>query len=197
MNEQSIHGQSHWQVALRGEGFVARPMVEADFDALFEAASDPLIWEQHPVRDRHQRPQFEIFFRSGMESNGALVFRDPADGRVIGASRFCAHDPVASSVEIGYTFLVRSKWGSGLNRRIKDAMLAHAFARVEHVDFVVGVANLRSRRAVEKLGARLVRSRVETQADGRTRESVIYRIDRNDWRSLTGTKASASRGDAP
>lgn len=172
-------------------------MVEADFEALFAAASDPLIWEQHPVRDRHQRPQFERFFRSGMDSGGALVFRDPDDGSVIGASRFCAHDPAASSVEIGYTFLVRSRWGSGLNRRIKDAMLAHAFARVEHVDFVVGVANLRSRRAVEKLGAHLSRTRVEPQPDGRKRESVVYRIDRDDWSRFTGTKASASRGDAP
>lgn len=184
MDPLSRHSQELWQPTLRGEGFVAMPMVAADFEALFAAASDPGIWAMHPVRDRHQRGPFEIFFRSGMESRGALVLRDPDTGEVLGGSRFCGHDPAQRRVEIGYTFLVRNRWGSGLNGRIKQSMLEHAFAHVDLVEFVVGVDNLRSRRAVEKLGAALLRTVSELKPEGDLRESVVYGLRKEAWRAV-------------
>ena len=167
-----------WQPTLRGEGFVATPLLEGDFDALFLAASDPEIWALHPVRDRYTRPKFELYFRTGLDSGGALIVRDPVTGEVLGSSRFVGHDPAARSVEIGYSFLVRSRWGTGLNGAVKASMLAHAFTHVDLVEFYVGVNNHRSRRAMEKLGAETLRTVCEREPEGDLRESVVYGIRR-------------------
>jgi len=184
MNPRSQSRPTLWQPTLRGEDFVAAPLLESDFEPLFAAASDPGIWAMHPVRDRYLRGPFETFFRTGIESRGALVFRDPDSGEVLGSSRFCGHDPQLRRVEIGYTFLVRSRWGSGLNRRVKQLMLDYAFEHADLVEFVVGVDNLRSRRAVEKLGARLLRTQRELKPEGDLRESVVYGLRAEVWRAV-------------
>lgn len=173
---------SLWQPTLRGTSLVASPLVAGDFDALFAAASDPEIWALHPVNDRHTREKFGIFFDTGLASGGALVVRDAASGEVVGSSRFVGHDPEERVVEIGYTFLVRSAWGGKANRELKSLMLAHAFAHVELVEFFVGKRNLRSRRAMEKLGASLLRTVVEREPEGDLRESVVYGIRRQGFR---------------
>lgn len=144
-----------WRPTLLGTTVRLRPMVEEDFEALFLAASDPGIWEQHPDKTRHTREGFSRFFRSGMESGGALVALDKATGAIIGASRFTDHRTDSSSVEIGYTFLARAQWGTGTNAEMKRLMLEYAFRSVKKVYFVIGPENFRSRKAVEKLGATL------------------------------------------
>lgn len=148
-------------------------MVEGDFEELFRVAADPGIWEQHPDKTRHTREGFAKFFRSGMESGGALVALDKATGAVIGASRFTDHRPEASSVEIGYTFLARAHWGRGTNAEMKRLMLEHAYRFVEKVYFVIGPENFRSRKAVEKLGAVLAGEEGRRQVKD-PRCSVVY-----------------------
>ena len=74
-------------------------------------------------------------------------------GRVVGSSRYHGWDPERREVEIGWTFLARSHWGSRHNAEIKALMLRHAFRAAERVVFRVGAANVRSRRAVERIGA--------------------------------------------
>jgi RimJ/RimL family protein N-acetyltransferase len=166
------------QPVLRGERLLLRPLVEDDFAALFAVASDPLIWEQHPVRDRYTAPVFGAFFREAMDSGGALAAIDRADGRIIGSSRFSGFDPERSEVEIGWTFLARSHWGGASNGEMKALMLDHAFRFVDNVLFVIGPDNLRSQRAVEKIGGvRFGRRRDDTGLD-----SLVYRITASAWR---------------
>lgn len=172
----------HWQPTLEGPHLLARPLQAADFDALFAAASDPAIWELHPVRDRYTRQKFEIYFQTGIASGGALVVFDRASSAVVGSSRFTAFDPSKRTVEIGYTFLARNQWGTGANRELKSLMLAHAFQYVDAVEFFVGVKNLRSRGAMEKLGGTLARTVSEREPEGDLRESVVYVISKNDWK---------------
>ena len=74
------------QPILKGEILELRPLQEADFPALFGVASDPLIWEQHPVPDRCKLEVFRGFFAGIMKSGGATVAVDLKDGRVIGSS---------------------------------------------------------------------------------------------------------------
>ena len=76
-----------------------------------------------------------------------------------------------SEIEIGWTFLARSYWGSRYNGEMKQLMLQHALQFVESVIFLIGPENIRSRKAVEKIGGILVGLRIE---DGF--ESVVYRI---------------------
>jgi RimJ/RimL family protein N-acetyltransferase len=144
------------QPVLTGDLVVLRPMREEDFPVLFAVASDPLIWEQHPEPDRCTEPVFRKFFRSGMESGGALIVLDRGDGRVIGSSRFADYDEANSEIEIGWTFLARSHWGGNYNGEMKRMMLGHAFRFVHRVVFRVGPNNRRSQRALEKVGATFV-----------------------------------------
>ena len=118
-----------------------------------------------------------MFFREALESGGALIALDSSDDRVIGSSRFHGYDKEKSEVEIGWTFLARSHWGGLYNREMKHLMLRHAFQFVESVIFRIGPQNLRSQRAVEKIGA----IRVGSRPDGGGRDSVIYQITRDIW----------------
>ncbi|MGB7922685.1 MAG: GNAT family N-acetyltransferase [Pyrinomonadaceae bacterium] len=161
------------QPILKGELLELRPLRREDFPDLYAVASDPLIWEQHPNKDRYKEDVFKEFFREAMESGGALIALDSKDGRVIGTSRFHGYDEERSEIEIGWTFLARSHWGGHYNGEMKQLMLRHAFRFVSSVIFLVGTENVRSQRAVEKIGG----VRVGTRADAGGRESFIYRID--------------------
>jgi RimJ/RimL family protein N-acetyltransferase len=160
------------QPTLRGRLLRLRPLRPEDFGALYAAASDPLIWEQHPASDRFQEPVFRTYFRDALASGGALVASDARDGQLIGSSRFHGYSEQAREIEIGWTFLIRSHWGGAYNREMKQLMLTHAARFVDRVLFVVGARNRRSQRAVEKLGAQ--RSGRRRQADGR--EDVVYTL---------------------
>jgi len=160
------------QPTLQGELLALRPLRPEDFPALYAVASDPLIWEQHPAWDRYKEEVFREFFREAMESGGAFIAIDSTDGRVIGSSRFHGYDEGKSEIEIGWTFLARSHWGGIYNREMKQLMLRHAFRFVKSVVFLVGPQNLRSQKAMEKIGG----VRVGTRRDAYERDSFVYQI---------------------
>jgi RimJ/RimL family protein N-acetyltransferase len=160
------------QPVLQGELLELRPLRPDDFNDLYAVASDPLIWEQHPSRDRYQEEVFKQFFREALESGGALLVIDAKDRRVIGSSRFYGYNAEKSEVEIGWTFLARSYWGGVYNLEMKQLMLRHAFQFVDSVVFLVGPTNFRSQRALEKIGA--VRDGSRPDASGR--DSFVYQI---------------------
>jgi RimJ/RimL family protein N-acetyltransferase len=163
------------QPHLTGELVEIRPLREDDFDELFAAAADPLVWEQHPDSDRYKPEVFRAFFRDAMASGGAVLVRDRTTGRVVGSSRYFGHDPEAREIEIGWTFLARSHWGGTFNHDLKRIMLRHAFRFVDSVIFVIGPNNVRSRRAVERIGGVF-----EGTAERSGKDRVIYRIRKGD-----------------
>ena len=160
------------QPVLKGEILELRPLRPEDYHDLYAVASDPLIWEQHPVKGRYKEEVFKGFFREALESGGALIAIDSKDGRIIGSSRFHGYDKEKREIEIGWTFLARSHWGGIYNREMKQLMLRHAFKYVTSVIFLVGPKNLRSQRAMEKIGGVQIGSR----PDGSGRDSLVYRI---------------------
>jgi RimJ/RimL family protein N-acetyltransferase len=87
-----------------------------------------------------------------LESGGAFVVVDKTQ-RIIGSTRFYGYDPAKSEIEIGWTFLARRYWGGRYNREMKKLLLVHAFKFVESVVFFVGEKNIRSQKAMEKIGA--------------------------------------------
>lgn len=164
--------QFDFQPTLQGELLSLRPLEPDDYDALFAVASDPLIWEQHPARDRYKENVFKRLFQESLQSGGCLVAIDPRIGKVIGSSRFHGFDAENGVIEIGWTYLARIYWGGMYNGEMKRLMMYHAFRFVKSVIFVIGVENLRSQKAIEKLGG--VRESVTTNASGT--QSYIYRI---------------------
>ncbi|MDR3615117.1 MAG: GNAT family N-acetyltransferase [Candidatus Obscuribacterales bacterium] len=157
---------------MQSEQLLLRPLTVDDFDAMYKVASDPLIWEQHPNSDRYKRDVFEKFFSDALASGGAFIAIDRKNDQVIGSSRFFGLDEKNSEIEIGWTFLSRSHWGGPTNAEMKRLMLEHAFKYVKNVVFMIGPSNLRSRKAVEKIGAVHIGSRMRGGV-----ESVVYRIN--------------------
>jgi RimJ/RimL family protein N-acetyltransferase len=177
------------QPTLKGGLVELRPLRADDFPALHAVAADPLIWEQHPVRDRYEEKVFRGFFDEQLASGGALVAIDARTGDVIGMSRFHGYDDQRSEIEIGWTFLARSHWGGVYNREMKRLMLRHAFRFVRSVVFLVHPQNIRSQRAVEKIGGALVGSRL----DGDGRQSAAYQIDISTFKELVWDIPAYSR----
>ncbi len=174
------------QPSLTGELIALRPARSEDFAALFAVASDPLIWEVHPAHDRWQEPVFRKFFDDGLASGGMLVAIDRATGAVIGSSRYDFGRAEAGEVEIGWTFLARSHWGGRYNAEMKALMLGHAFKTLDRVIFLVGDTNIRSRKAVEKIGGRLTAREDYAELAGRPVLHVIYAIERDGWNTISG-----------
>ncbi len=166
------------QPTLVGEAVVLRPLAAADWDALFAVAADPAIWAGHPAHDRWQEPVFRRYFDEGLASGGALVIRDRATGAVIGASRYDYGRAGPGEVEIGWTFLARAHWGGTTNRAVKALMVAHALTVHDRAIFLVGDTNLRSRRAMERIGAVLTDRIDRAEMAGREVRHVVYAIDR-------------------
>jgi RimJ/RimL family protein N-acetyltransferase len=165
------------QTFLSGEFVELRPLRPEDWEAVFAAASDPAVWEQHPAHDRWKEDVFRKFFAGALESGGAFVVLDRATQQVIGSTRYCGYDAARNEIEIGWTFLARSHWGGKYNGEMKRLMLEHAFQFVESVVFQVGPDNIRSRRAVERIGGILAERR-SADLNGITVEHVVYRIRR-------------------
>jgi RimJ/RimL family protein N-acetyltransferase len=170
-----------WQPTLRGERVALRPIradgSSSDLDAMHAAASDPEVWAQHSEKNRHERAVFERFFKGAIESGGGLVIVDNASGRVIGSSRYYDWNPADESVVIGYTYLARAYWGGAVNGEVKRLMIAHALRFARTVWFHVSPGNVRSQRALERIGARFDR-REMVPVGGVPSERMIYRVDR-------------------
>jgi RimJ/RimL family protein N-acetyltransferase len=174
------------QPTLVGDRVVLRPLVPEDWDALYGCACDPLLWAGHPAQDRWKEPVFRKFFANAIDSGGALVATRPDDGAVIGTSRYDPRRAEPGEMEIGWTFLVREHWGTGLNAEMKRLMLDHAFRYGERVVFFVGSENGRSRRALEKIGASLTDRTHRTGMAGNSVTHLIYAIERDAWRAAQG-----------
>jgi RimJ/RimL family protein N-acetyltransferase len=175
------------QPTLRGRLLELTPLRPADFDALYTSAADPLIWEQHPASDRYKQDVFREFFEEALASGGAFTVRDLATGTVIGSSRYFGYDDARSEIEIGWTFLARQYWGGEYNREMKDLMLRHAFRFVERVVFLVGPQNIRSRRAMEKIGGVATGMR-----ESRGHAALVYEITRRTFAGLEPASANQS-----
>src|SRR5688500_3376046 len=103
------------QTVLENEMVKLVPLKENHFERLYSVAADPLVWEQHPNKDRYKREVFEVFFRGAMESGGAYLVLEKSTGDVVGSSRYYELDEPNRSIAVGYTFIGRKYWGKGYN----------------------------------------------------------------------------------
>lgn len=169
------------QTVLENEEYQLIPLQQGDFESLYEVASDPKVWEQHPNKDRYKREVFESFFRGAMESKGAFKIVEKATGDVLGSSRYYNFDEADHHIFIGYTFYGTKSWGKGINPQIKKLMLDYIFQFVEKVHFHIGKENFRSQTALERLGGiRIAEEEVAYFAEP-TRTNFVYEIKKENW----------------
>jgi hypothetical protein len=165
---------------LQNELVTLTPLSNNDFEKLYLAASDPLIWEQHPQKDRYKKEVFSKYFEGALLSDTAFLVRNTATNEVIGCTRYYDINEPESKVGIGYTFFSRSTWGKGFNLASKHLMLKHAFQRVDTVLSLIGVQNIRSQIAIEKLGAKKGKT-IDYQLESMIVPHFEYVINKKDY----------------
>jgi len=169
------------QPTLEDDLLLLRPLATEDLEELYHVASDPLVWDQHPAKNRCERDVFELFFTDAMASGGAFAVIDKETHKIIGSTRFHRIKESGNAIEIGWTFLSRKYWGGRYNRAMKRLLIAWALQFVDNILFYIDENNIRSQRAVEKIGGERIFAIEGTSLEVRQNASVIYNITKKKW----------------
>jgi RimJ/RimL family protein N-acetyltransferase len=164
------------QPILEDDLLIARPLKEDDFELLYKAASDPLVWDQHPNKNRYQRTEFLNFFNGAMKSGGAFAVIDKSTNQIIGSSRFYDLDEKGKFIFIGYTFFEKKYWGKNYNHSLKKLMIEHAFQFVDKIYFHIGATNERSKRSIVKMGATKIDEQLVEYFGEKPKLNFVYEI---------------------
>ncbi len=113
-----------------------------------------------------------------MTSKGALAITDLKNSKIVGTSRYYYYEPENSSVVIGYTFLTREYWGGKYNRELKKLMVNHALGFVKTTYFHVGVGNIRSQKAMLKVGGINTGIQEISVSYAPPKKSFVYKIEK-------------------
>lgn len=166
----------------RNELLIATPLTEEDFEGMFNAASDPEVWSQHPNKNRYKRDEFTNFFKGAMESGGAFAIKDLATGKIIGSTRFYDLNKEENSILIGYTFYAKKYWGKNYNSSLKILMIAHAFQFVDTILFHIGATNFRSQKSIERIGAKKIAEQEVAYFGEDSKLNFVYQIKREEFK---------------
>lgn len=177
-----------WQPRLENELVLLRPLEHSDYEELYQVASDPLIWEQHPVYSRHKREEYDIFFKESMESGKSLVIIDQKNKKIFGSTRYYDYDPENSSVKIGGTFLDRAHWGGSYNLSIKELVLDYAFRIVDKVIFEIAEENIRSQKASSRFGVE-EKEHFMKEIHGKEYPYILYELTPQLWANAKRMRA--------
>lgn len=183
---------AHWvaPVTLEGPRWVRlEPLATAHVDDLIEAASDGRLWELWyttvPSPDQMAAQVAALLQQRDQGSVMPFVVRRLADGRIVGATRYMDIDATHRRLEIGGTWYARSVQRTGLNTECKWLLLRHAFEQLDchAVELRTHFINQASRRAIERLGARLdgVLRNHRVMPNGTLRDTCVYSIIAGEW----------------
>ena len=174
---------------LEGRIVVLEPLGPEHEEPLWEAARDPRIWEatNHLISSREDFGRWWEHARAEQRQGIAAVFAtlDRASGRPIGSTRYGTLRPEHLSLEIGWTWLSPSAWGTGANVEAKYLMLRRAFEELGcvRVEFKTSARNERSRAALAALPAQFegIHRKHMLVRDGERRDSAWYSIVDDEW----------------
>jgi N-acetyltransferase len=174
---------------LEGELVVLEPLAREHAEGLWEAAQAPEIWRWlWPAGGSRER--FDIWMKMSLEAaeegrEGPFATRERAGGKLIGSSRYLNVRPADKVLEIGWTWLTPSAWGSGANVEAKLLMLGHAFETLgcQRVEFKTDARNERSRAALAALPAQfegIMRKHMIVPEIG-VRDSAYFSVIDDEW----------------
>ena len=176
---------------LEGELVVLAPLAPEHEDGLYEAALD-MDWSWMFVEAPRTRESFHAYVEAALANAAAgievpFATLDAETGAPIGSTRFLALRPEHRGLEIGWTWITRSRWADRANVEAKLLQLSHAFERhgCMRVEFKTDARNERSRRALEALPAHfegVFRKHMLVGDDrDRLRDSAYYSITDDEW----------------
>lgn len=169
------------QPILENDKVILYPLKESDSNPLYQVASDPKVWEQHPNKDRWKEDVFLTYFEGAIQSKGAFTIVDKLTGKIAGSTRFYDYKEQDNSIKIGYTFLGTTYWGKGFNLSVKSLMLEYLFRFVSRVYFEIGAENIRSQMAISRLNAKKVDEQEVAYFGELPKLNFIYEIEKEEW----------------
>jgi len=175
------------QPTLRSDALLVQPLIQSDFEGLYQSASDPLVWAGHPATNRHERPIFETYFAFLVDVK-AVSITDISTGQIIGCSKFYTPPDQDHNLSIGFTFLAHPYWGGQTNSEMKRLMLDHIFEQQSDAWFHIAPNNIRSQKATQKLGAKFVGKEVFDLGTG-SADWFTYRLKQTDWDQVVARRA--------
>ena len=174
------------------EGRIIRlePLEPAHLDGLWEASRDPRIWRWLPILPPSTPAEMRGWLDDALERADAglevpFATLSQSDGVVLGSTRFLALRPEHASVEIGWTWLSPSAWGTGANQEAKLLQLRHAFETwgCRRVELKTDALNAPARGAMEAFGASFegIHRKHMLVRDGVNRDSAWYSVIDDEW----------------
>jgi RimJ/RimL family protein N-acetyltransferase len=127
---------------------------------------------------------FDGYFDAALSASPDVAFAVCAAGEPQGSTRYLSPAPEHRRVEIGWTWLRRSAWGTGANVEAKLLLLEHAFERcgMQRVEFKTDARNHQTRGSLLALGARFEGiARKHMMLPSGPRDSAWYAITDDDW----------------
>ena len=177
---------------LKGEHVYLEFLLPEHIEALRLLAKDDRIWEftKTLLIDEQYDQRFDDYItlaldRNALEKQIAFIIRRKTDDAIIGMTRYYGIDEKQKRLNIGYTWYIPSVWGKVYNKECKLILLGYAFEQsgFNRVGFEVAHQNLRSQKAVMKIGA-IKEGELRKHAirpDGVFRNTVIFSIINDEW----------------
>ncbi|MGE7610685.1 GNAT family N-acetyltransferase [Paenibacillus sp. NPDC101420] len=177
---------------LEGNTVKLVPMDDSHVEGLARVLRNPNIWEftwrKITSDEQVQDLITTAFANQNNESQTPFVIIEKATGQIVGTTRIMHPDLVHRNAEIGCTWISPEYWRTSVNTEAKSLLLHYCFEELKliRVEFTVVKTNLRSQRAVERLGA--VKEGVLRQhrirSDGSIHDNVVFSILDNEWPSV-------------
>ena len=166
---------------LKGGDLILRPLAETDIPALCALATR----HADALRLLGTPPNTPAYYRAALDDPAQMAFVIEVGGVLAGSTRYGDIRQAHGGLEIGWTWLAPEHWRTGVNRRMKRLLLAHAFDEMgmERVQLKTDILNTRSQRAIEGIGGvreGVLRSHMR-RADGTLRDTVMYSVVRAEW----------------
>jgi N-acetyltransferase len=177
---------------LKGEHVYLEFLLPEHIEALRALAKDDRIWEftKTLLIDEQYNQRFDDYIslaldRNALEKQVAFIIRRKTDNVIIGMTRYYGVDEKNKRLNIGYTWYIPSVWGKVYNKECKFILLTYAFEELDfnRVGFEVAHQNLRSQKAVIKIGA-IKEGELRKYAlmpDGAFRNTVVFSIINDEW----------------
>ena len=181
-----------WSVpTLEGRIVRLEPLSPEHEEGLWLASRDPRTWRWLSVVQPQTRDEWTVFTDRALEAaerGTELPLVTIRHEEIVGSTRFLALRPEHGSVEIGWTWLHPSAWGTGANVEAKLLQLSHAFESwaCRRVELKTDALNDRSRGALEALGTTFegIHRKHMLVRDGENRDSAWYSVTDDDWPSV-------------
>ncbi len=179
-------------VTLTGKHVRLEPLAFEHHDDLVESVRDGELWNLwYTFIPTPDKVRAEIERRLGLQDRGSMLpfaVVELASGRAVGMTTYMDIDAANRRVEIGSTWYRQRVWRTALNTECKLLLLRHAFEELScvAVEFRTHFMNQRSRRAIERLGAKLdgILRNHRFQPNGTLRDTCVYSIIANEWPSV-------------